>query len=191
MEIKTSFSKSAPQPGKHFRNRSITSLDISNLLLVQRPRAPFPRDSIANTLLRTGHCHISASQSESSFGREIVQLPFKYHIVVVFNKLSSWGKSLRKRNRLSVVAPQIYRFLESSGRLNEGGEFLFYFDAIKDAQAVMYLGRGDYDSYQIARNDLEDSGWLSPEIEINSLDKIPLGEYLQAGISKMKSTDWA
>ena len=65
------------------------------------------------------------------------------------------------------------------------------FDAIKDAQAVMYLGRGDYDSYQIARNDLEDSGWLSPEIEINSLDKIPLGEYLQAGISKMKSTDWA
>lgn len=37
----------------------------------------------------------------------------------------------------------------------------------------------------------EDSGWLSPEIEINSLDKIPLGEYLQAGISKMKSTDWA
>lgn len=30
------------------------------------------------------------------------------------------------------------------------------FDAIKDAQAVMYLGRGDYDSYQIARNDLED-----------------------------------
>ena len=64
-------------------------------------------------------------------------------------------------------------------------------DAIKDAQAVMYLGRGDYDSYQIARNDLEDSGWLSPEIEINSLDKIPLGEYLQAGISKMKSTDWA
>lgn len=65
------------------------------------------------------------------------------------------------------------------------------FDAIKDAQAVMYLGRGDYGSYQIARNDLEDSGWLSPEIEINSLDKIPLGEYLQAGISKMKSTDWA
>lgn len=64
-------------------------------------------------------------------------------------------------------------------------------DAIKDAQAVMYLGRGDYDSYQIARNDLEDSGWLSPEIEINSLDKIPLGEYLQAGISKMESTDWA
>ena len=60
------------------------------------------------------------------------------------------------------------------------------FDAIKDAQAVMYLGRGDYDSYQFARNDLEDSGWLSPEIEINSLDKIPLGEYLQAGISKMK-----
>ena len=59
------------------------------------------------------------------------------------------------------------------------------------AQSVMYLGRGDYDSYQIARNDLEDSGWLSPEIEINSLDKIPLGEYLQAGISKMKSTDWA
>ena len=55
----------------------------------------------------------------------------------------------------------------------------------------MYLGRGDYDSYQIARNDLEDSGWLSPEIEINSLDKIPLGEYLQAGILKMKSTDWA
>lgn len=65
------------------------------------------------------------------------------------------------------------------------------FDAIKDAQTVMYLGRGDYDSYQIARNDLEDSGWLSPEIEINSLDKIPLGEYLQAGISKIKSTDWA
>lgn len=59
------------------------------------------------------------------------------------------------------------------------------------AQSVMYLGRGDYDSYQIARNDLEDSDWLSPEIEINSLDKIPLGEYLQAGISKMKSTDWA
>ena len=46
------------------------------------------------------------------------------------------------------------------------------FDAIKDAQAVMYLGRGDYDSYQIARNDLEDSGWLSPEIEINSLENI-------------------
>ena len=65
------------------------------------------------------------------------------------------------------------------------------FDAIKDTQAVMYLGRGDYDSYQIARNDHEDSGWLSPEIEINSLDKIPLGEYLQAGISKMESTDWA
>lgn len=138
MEIKTSFSKSAPQPGKHFRNRSITSLDISNLLLVQRPRAPFPRDSIANTLLRTGHCHISASQSESSFGREIVQLPFKYHIVVVFNKLSSWGKSLRKRNRLSVVAPQIYRFLESSGRLNEGGEFLFYFYAIKDGHVYSH-----------------------------------------------------
>lgn len=59
--------------------------------------------------------------------------------------------------------------------------FSWGFDAIKDAQAVMYLGRGD----------LEDSGWLSPEIEINSLDKIPLGEYLQAGISKMKSTDWA
>ena len=47
------------------------------------------------------------------------------------------------------------------------------------------------DLLSIARNDLEDSGWLSPEIEINSLDKIPLGEYLQAGISKMKSTDWA
>ena len=40
-------------------------------------------------------------------------------------------------------------------------------------------------------SETEDSGWLSPEIEINSLDKIPLGEYLQAGISKMKSTDWA
>lgn len=36
--------------------------------------------------------------------------------------------------------------------------FSWGFDAIKDAQAVMYLGRGDYDSYQIARNDLEDSG---------------------------------
>lgn len=71
---------------------------------------------------------------------------------------------------------------------------LFFFEFRRrksEAQAVMYLGRGDYDSYQIARNDLEDSGWLSPEIEINSLDKIPLGEYLQAGISKMKSTDWA
>lgn len=48
-----------------------------------------------------------------------------------------------------------------------------------------------HETVYIARNDLEDSGWLSPEIEINSLDKIPLGEYLQAGISKMKSTDWA
>lgn len=57
---------------------------------------------------------------------------------MVFNKLSSWGKSLRKRNRLSVVAPQIYRFLESSGRLNEGGEFLFYFYAIKDGHVYSH-----------------------------------------------------
>ena len=96
---------------------------------------------------------------------------------------------------LSDLAMQVYRnpdelpftyFRPIRDRLYSWG-----FDAIKDAQAVMYLGRGDYDSYQIARNDLEDGGWLSPEIEINSLDKIPLGEYLQAGISKMKSTDWA
>lgn len=84
---------------------------------------------------------------------------------------------------LSDLAMQVYRnpgelpftyFRPIRDRLYSWG-----FDAIKDAQAVMYLGRGDYDSYQIARNDLEDSGWLSPEIEINSLDKIPLGEYLQ------------
>ena len=84
--------------------------------------------------------------------------------------------------QLSQTATQCFRSLVEKDSLIR---------AIKDAQAVMYLGRGDFDSYQIARNDLEDSGWLSPEIEINSLDKIPLGEYLQAGISKMSSTDWA
>ena len=38
MEIKASFSKAAPQPGEHFRNRSITSLEISNLLLCDGPK---------------------------------------------------------------------------------------------------------------------------------------------------------
>lgn len=65
---------------------------------------------------------------------------------------------------LSDLAMQVYRnpdelpftyFRPIRDRLYSWG-----FDAIKDAQAVMYLGRGDYESYQIARNDLEDSGWL-------------------------------
>ena len=95
---------------------------------------------------------------------------------------------------LADLADQVYRNPEELSftyfRPIRDRLYAWGFDAIKDAQAVMYLGRGDYDTYQMARNDLEDSGWLSPEIEINSLDKIPLGEYLRAGISKMKPTDW-
>lgn len=116
-------------------------------------------------------------------------------VIIIYESCFSPVTEKRRKYELSDLAMQVYRnpdelpftyFRPIRDRLYSWG-----FDAIKDAQAVMYLGRGDYDSYQIARNDLEDSGWLSPEIEINSLDKIPLGEYLQAGISKMKSTDWA
>ena len=44
---------------------------------------------------------------------------------------------------------------------------------------------------EIAREVADELGFEIVEMEVNSLDKIPLGEYLQAGISKMKSTDWA
>lgn len=126
-------------------------------------------------------------------GLDISDLPSE----TVLSELQEFACSISRKDLqdLADLAMQVYRnpdelpftyFRPIRDRLYSWGV-----DAIKDAQAVMYLGRGDYDSYQIARNDLEDSGWLSPEIEINSLDKIPLGEYLQAGISKMESTDWA
>lgn len=33
------------------------------------------------------------------------------------------------------------------------------FDQVKDLQAIMYLGRGDYDTFNEARGDLERFGW--------------------------------
>ena len=33
--------------------------------------------------------------------------PLKHQVIVVLNELSSWGESLRKRNRIYVVASQI------------------------------------------------------------------------------------
>ena len=123
------------------------------------------------------NCHLAKAVSNASFGE--------------FARLLEYKCAERGRTQAQSVDSQNDELPFTYFRPIRDRLYSWGFDAIKDAQAVMYLGRGDYDSYQIARNDLEDSGWLSPEIEINSLDKIPLGEYLQAGISKMKSTDWA
>ena len=67
------------------------------------------------------------------------------------------------------------------------------FDQVKDLQAIMYLGRGDYDSFNEARGDLERLGWGKKRGEVNQIaDKAPVLEtYLHNGLSKMRKSDWA
>lgn len=67
------------------------------------------------------------------------------------------------------------------------------FDQVKDLQAIMYLGRGDYDTFNEARGDLERFGWGNKQVEVNQIaEKSPILEtYLNNGLSRMRKRDWA
>lgn len=67
------------------------------------------------------------------------------------------------------------------------------FDQVKDLQAIMYLGRGDYDTFNEARGDLERFGWGDKQVEVNQIaEKSPILEtYLNNGLSRMRKRDWA
>lgn len=67
------------------------------------------------------------------------------------------------------------------------------FNQVKDLQAIMYLGRGDYDSFNEARGNLERLGWGEKRGEVNQIaDKASVLEtYLRNGLSKMRKSDWA
>lgn len=67
------------------------------------------------------------------------------------------------------------------------------FDQVKDLQAIMYLGRGDYDTFNEARGDLERFGWGDKQVEVKQIaEKSPILEtYLNNGLSRMRKRDWA
>lgn len=67
------------------------------------------------------------------------------------------------------------------------------FDQVKDLQAIMYLGRGDYDTFNEARGDLERVGWGDKQVRVNQIaEKSPILEtYLNNGLSRMRKRDWA
>lgn len=87
-----------------------------------------------------------------------------------------------KRHGLYALDDELERFIGS-----------LPFDQVKDLQAIMYLGRGDYDTFNEARGDLERFGWGNKQVEVNQIaEKSPILEtYLNNGLSRMRKRDWA